>query len=211
MKRPSDDLGPLISSLLREPEDTYRAIRAHYPPGEQERTSFRLTPAAAEARDWLVDHLQVSQRALFDRVPFYLDEAARAYEPERLRSVLAEIGDEGERRTYVVSQHTLDRIGAHADHLGATRDAVVSFALVGMQYLVERGTELARRRRARFGDEVERLAHEVRRLRDAAAEQLDPDDALQYRLAAIAADIEVLAKQLNVERHGGPPLSRRPR
>lgn len=189
---------------------TYRMLRAHFPPGEYERTSFRLSPAAGDARDTLIDQLQISQRELFDRIPVYLDEAVRTYEPQRLRDVLSALDGEGERKTYLVSSYTLERIVGHADRLGVARDSLVSFALLGLQYLAERGEERARQRRSSFAAEVDRLAGEVRRLHLRAENELDPDDALQHRLAALAADLEILAKQLAAEARGGTSLSRRP-
>ena len=182
------------------------ALRAFAVPGEQERTSFRLTAAAADARDWLVDYLQIAQRELFDRIPFYLDEAIRTYEAEQLREVLSNLAMQGERKTYVVSDHALKRINVHADRLGVPRDALVSFALLGMQYLAEQTAETARDRRARFVNEIKHLAAEVRSLQQRVTEKLDPDDALHYRLASIGADLELLVTQLTTEQSGGPLL-----
>lgn len=183
------------------------AVSEPRPPGELERTSFRLAEAALSAKDWLTDHLGEPQRALFDRVPAYLDGAVKTFTPAQLRPLVEDLADRGgERKTYLVSASALRRLNGHADRLGAPRDALLAFALLGMRVLLEQKADEARERRAGVADEVRALSDEAEALERRLRDRLGPGDPAVVRLGQAITVLSMLVDDLDEEQRTGEPL-----
>ncbi len=177
------------------------------PPGDLERTSFRLASVADAAKEWLTTYLHESQRAILDRVPAYLDVAAKAYTPAQLRPILDGLTDQGgDRKTYLVSAQTLQRLNKHADRLGVARDTLLAFALLGMQVLLEQETDKARERRAAALDEVREIFDQAEALEGRLRSSLGADDPALRRLGEAVTLLSMLVDDLDEEQRTGQPL-----
>jgi len=174
------------------------------------RTKFKLSKDALEAKEWLSDYFDTSQKEVCD-IALELTSSFLAGDEDlhqRFFERAQEQPGDPRRKSHVVSRATLKTIERQAEEHDLSRDQFIDAMLRLVRLLVER-------QRSKQIEHHESLLPGVRELRNHAEEvkskvddQTPQSDPLRRGIGQIIVSLDQLIDDLEVEVESGNPLRR---
>jgi hypothetical protein len=173
------------------------------------RTKFKLSKHATEAKEWLADHWEVSQKEAADLVAENIKAIIESDLETRDHFASQAYEQPGDlvRKTHVVSKQTRDRLESMAEELNLTRDQFfdASLRLTKSIILKQHAAQIEKHRSA-----LERLKelHKLgRKVETSLDNELPSDDPVGIGFAGVMHRLEDIIDAIQEEVRSGEPMS----